>query len=163
MSRFRSLATTSSKEWIALLRAARLVASAHAVFLVYLAISLAALAVDTASFMLLLAVSPLRPGAAASLAWGIGLLTHYAIARQTLYRTTSTSGSWSTQIRLLLLYAAPSLGGLALTVVVIELCILAGLAPLVAKALAAILSFLLAFVLRQVMFGHSASTRPDAG
>lgn len=60
------------------------------------------------------------------------------------------------------LYAAPSLGGMALTVMVVEFGIMAGLSPLIAKSLAAILSFLLAFVLRQVMFGHSASMRTDA-
>lgn len=51
---------------------------------------------------------------------------------------------------------------MALTVMVVEFGIMAGLSPLIAKSLAAILSFLLAFVLRQVMFGHSASMRTDA-
>lgn len=122
----------------------------------YLAISVIALAIDFALF-LGLTTTGWRPGLAAAAGWTVGLLVHYLLARRFLYIGIERGGRLPTRISRFLNYALPSVVGLAITVLVVEVGAALGFAPTATKALATVLSFGLAFVARSLMFRGSES------
>lgn len=126
-------------------------------FIPYFGVSLVALGVDMVAFAVLTEAAPLRVGIAALVAWWIGLAVHYHLARSILYRDMARGGRPAERVARFLTYAGPSLAGLGVTVLIVEAGVLLGLAPLLAKAIAAVVSFQLAFVMRSLMF---AKPRP---
>lgn len=132
-----------------------LAARLRAGFLPYFLVSLVALGADIAIFVALTNGAMLRAGLAAIVAWWVGLAVHYHLARAVLYTQMPRGGSPAAGFARLLAYAGPSLAGLGFTVLIVELGVLLGLAPILAKAAAAIVSFNLAFVMRSLMFARA--------
>lgn len=131
-------------------------------FIGYFAISLVALGADFLLFVALTYATELRPGLAAAAGWSLGLSVHYLLARHFLYRAMPQGGTLWQAIARFIVYAGPSVAGLVLTIIVVEVAAWLGLAQPLAKVIAAVLSFQLAFLLRSLMFGRSAEpSKPE--
>lgn len=129
-------------------------------FGIYFSISLAALAIDMACFVMLNHITPLRAGAAAAIGWIVGLGTHYFLAQNLLYKGMKDRNSLLAQIKSFLSYAAPSIAGLGLTVGIVEIGVALGVSAILAKATAATMSFVLAYLVRNMIFNRPASGLP---
>lgn len=131
-----------------------IVARLRGTFAPYLAISVVALLADVAVLSALSGAAGVRPSLAAFAAWWVGLAVHYHLARAMLYTAMPRGGSWAQGGGRLLVYAGPSIVGLAITVAVVEAGTMLHAPLLLSKAIAAALSFQLAFVLRSLMYAR---------
>ena len=126
----------------------------------YSAVSVLALALDFAVYLLLTA-SDLNPVLAGVLGYGAGLALHFLLSIRFVFVAPATSKA---QARLFGEFALSGLAGIASTAVVMALATgVAGLPGLPAKVLAAFASFLLVYWLRcSIVFAPSPS-RPRLG
>lgn len=108
--------------------------------------SVAALAVDMASFLALLAL--LVPATLASaLGYGVGIITHWLFSSRTVF-TDSVAERGPERTRQKVMFVASALIGLALTIAIVGAGEMAGLDPRMAKIFAVGVSFAATWLLR---------------
>lgn len=117
--------------------------------------SVAALAVDMATFLLLLSFQ-LAAAPASALGYSIGIVTHWLISSRAVFvDTVAQRGPQRTRQKAL--FVGSALVGLALTTLVVGAGDLAGLDPRLAKLVAIGVSFVATWVLRsKVVFRQAA-------
>lgn len=117
--------------------------------------SVAALAVDMATFLLLLSLQ-LAAAPASAVGYSIGIVTHWLISSRAVFvDTVAQRGPQRTRQKAL--FVGSALVGLALTTLVVGAGDLAGLDPRLAKLVAIGVSFVATWVLRsKVVFRQAA-------
>ena len=104
----------------------------------YIAVSVAALALDTGCYLALIAAA-MAPAAAAALGYALGVAAHWwGSSRQVFVAALAAPGA--ARRRQQALFVASALMGLAVTVAVVALATRLGLGPRPAKALAVVAS-----------------------
>lgn len=117
--------------------------------------SVAALAVDMGSFLLLLAL--LMPAALSSaIAYSAGIVTHWVLSSRTVFTdTVAVRGPERTRQKAL--FVGSALVGLALTIAIVGAADSADIDPRIAKLAAIVVSFTATWLLRsKVVFRHTA-------
>lgn len=128
------------------------------VFLRYVAVSVGALATDMILFLLLLEMG--MPGTAASaVGYSVGILAHWILSsRKVFHERVSEKGTAArTQQKAMFLLSA--LIGLVLTIAVVGAGTALGLDARIAKVAAIATSFLLTYLLRNVVIFRQAPTQ----
>ncbi len=117
--------------------------------------SVAALAVDMGSFLVLLALAV--PAAAASaLGYSIGIVTHWLFSSRTVF-TDTVAARGPSRTRQKALFVGSALVGLALTTLIVGAGDMAGIDPRIAKLFAIVASFAATWLLRsRVVFRAAA-------
>ncbi|HTN13329.1 MAG TPA: GtrA family protein [Sphingomonadaceae bacterium] len=124
-------------------------------FLRYVVASVGALSVDMGSFILLLRFGMLA-GLAAAIAYTLGIVAHWVLLSRGVFKEgVAERGMARTQQKVI--FFVTTLGGLALTTAVVSVLVALGVAPIVTKVLAVVLSFTLNWLIRKRYI-----FRPDA-
>lgn len=118
----------------------------RAVLTRYLMASIFALAVDFAVFISLVNLAVV-PGPASGIGYCAGIFVHWAISVRFVFTGKRRDGLALHGQRVLFIGSA--MLGLALTMGVVSIATIVGIAPVVAKALAAIISFFSVFLIRK--------------
>lgn len=124
------------------------------VFLRYVVVSVAALASDIILFLLLLAAG--LPGVAASaLGYSIGILVHWILSSRKVFadRVSEKGSAARTQQKAMFLFSA--LLGLMLTVAIVGAGTMMGIDARISKVAAIIISFMLTYLLRNIVIFRS--------
>lgn len=117
--------------------------------------SVAALAIDMGSFLLLLALA-IPAVAASALGYSIGIVTHWLISSRAVF-TGRVADRGPQRTRQKALFVGSALIGLGITTLIVGAAELAGLDPRVAKLVAIVVSFAATWVLRsRVVFRVAA-------
>lgn len=112
----------------------------------YIAASVVALAIDWGLYVLLLTVA--TPALAAAGGYSLGILVHWLISSRLVF-ADQTAVERALRNRQKGLFIASALAGLAITVGIVGVGDTAGLDPLLAKAIATVISFQTTYVLRK--------------
>ena len=121
----------------------------------YTLVSAVALGLDFAVFLALAHGAGLKASSAGAIGYSAGLLLHFALSSRFVFDTGSTRKS---RVRLFCEFAASGLVGVAITAAVIALAVdVAGLLPVIGKAIAVAVSFASVFVLRRTIVFATAS------
>jgi len=126
------------------------------VFLRYVTVSIGALASDMILFLLLLAAG--LPGVAASAGgYSVGILVHWTLSSRKVFADrVSEKGSMArTQQKAMFLLSA--LLGLMLTIAIVGAGTMIGVDALVSKVAAIIISFMLTYLLRNIVIFRAAT------
>ncbi len=116
-------------------------------FLRYVAASVGALSVDMGSFILLLHFGMLA-GLAAAIAYTLGIVAHWVLLSRGVFKEgVAERGVARTQQKVI--FFVTTLAGLALTTAVVSVLVALGVAPIVTKVLAVVLSFTLNWLIRK--------------
>lgn len=116
-------------------------------FLRYLIASVGALSVDMGSFILLLHFGVLA-GFAAAIAYTLGIVAHWVLLSRGVFKEgVAERGMARTQQKVI--FFVTTLAGLGLTTAVVSVLVALGVAPIVTKVLAVVLSFTLNWLIRK--------------
>lgn len=124
------------------------------VFLRYVVVSVGALAADMILFLLLLAAG--LPGVAASaLGYSVGILVHWILSSRKVFadRVSEKGSAARTQQKAMFLFSA--LLGLMLTIAIVGAGAMMGIDARIAKVAAIIISFMLTYLLRNIVIFRS--------
>lgn len=117
--------------------------------------SVAALAVDMGSFLVLLALAVPAAGASA-IAYSIGIVTHWLFSSRTVF-TDTVAERGPQRTRQKALFVGSALVGLALTTIIVGGGDMAGIDPRLAKLVAIAVSFAATWLLRSRIVFRAAS------
>ncbi|KPL69190.1 polysaccharide biosynthesis protein GtrA [Erythrobacter sp. SG61-1L] len=116
-------------------------------FLRYLIASVGALSVDMGSFILMLHFGILA-GLAAAIAYTLGIVAHWVLLSRGVFKEgVAERGMARTQQKVI--FFVTTLAGLGLTTAVVSVLVALGVAPIVTKVLAVVLSFTLNWLIRK--------------
>ena len=121
-------------------------------FLRYIIASVGALSVDVGTFMLLVREG-VAAGPAAALGYSIGMLANWWLVSRGVFDTTLAEKG-EARLRQQVLFVVTTLAGLGLTTAIVGGLVAAGLAPIVTKGFAVVVSFFLNWGARKyLVFG----------
>ncbi len=113
----------------------------------YLAASVGALAVDLASFLLLLRLG-VHPAPASAASYSLGIAAHWLLSSRTVF-ADSVAARGPRRTRQKALFAGSALVGLALTTAIVAATAHAGFDPRLGKLIAVAVSFAATWLLRE--------------
>ena len=126
------------------------------VFLRYVAVSIGALATDMIVFLLLLETG--MPGTAASaVGYSVGIFAHWILSSRKVFHDRVSEKGSAARTRQKAMFLASALIGLVLTIIVVGAGTALGMDPRVAKVVAIATSFLLTYLMRNVVIFRQAS------
>lgn len=128
------------------------------VFLRYVAVSVGALATDMVLFLLLLEMGV--PGTAASaVGYSVGILAHWILSSRKVFHDRVSEKGTAARTQQKAMFLASALLGLVLTIAVVGAGTALGIDPRIAKVAAIATSFLLTYLLRNVVIFRQATTQ----
>lgn len=128
------------------------------VFLRYVAVSVGALATDMILFLLLLEMG--MPGTAASaVGYSVGILAHWMLSSRKVFHDRVSEKGTAARTQQKAMFLASALIGLVLTIFVVGAGTALGLDARIAKVAAIATSFLLTYLLRNVVIFRQAPTQ----
>lgn len=128
------------------------------VFLRYVAVSVSALATDMILFLLLLEAGV--PGTAASaVGYSVGILAHWMLSSRKVFHDRVSEKGTAARTQQKAMFLASALIGLVLTIAVVGAGTALGLDARIAKVAAIATSFLLTYLLRNVVIFRQAPTQ----
>ena len=126
------------------------------VFLRYVAVSIGALATDMIVFLLLLETG--MPGTAASaVGYSVGIFAHWILSSRKVFHDRAAGKGTAARTQQKAMFLASALLGLVLTIIVVAAGTALGMDPRIAKVVAIATSFLLTYLLRNVVIFRQAS------
>ena len=126
------------------------------VFLRYVAVSIGALATDMIVFLLLLETG--MPGTAASaVGYSVGIFAHWILSSRKVFNDRVSEKGTAARMQQKAMFLASALIGLALTIIVVGAGTTLGIDARVAKVVAIATSFVLTYLLRNVVIFRQAS------
>lgn len=126
------------------------------VFLRYVAVSIGALAADMIVFLLLLETG--MPGTAASaVGYSVGIFAHWILSSRKVFNDRVSEKGTSARMQQKAMFLASALIGLVLTIIVVGAGTALGIDARIAKVVAIATSFLLTYLLRNVVIFRQAS------
>lgn len=126
------------------------------VFLRYVAVSIGALAADMIVFLLLLETG--MPGTAASaVGYSVGIFAHWILSSRKVFHDRVSEKGSAARTQLKAMFLASALIGLVLTIIVVGAGTALGIDARIAKVVAIATSFLLTYLLRNVVIFRQAS------
>lgn len=127
------------------------------VFLRYVAVSVGALAADMLIFLILLSSG--MPGVAASaIGYSVGILTHWILSSRKVFHDRVSEKGTAARTQQKAMFLISALLGLLLTMAIVGAGSMAGLDPRLAKICAIIISFMLTYMLRNIVIFRQAKT-----
>lgn len=128
------------------------------VFLRYVAVSIGALATDMIVFLLLLETG--MPGTAASaVGYSVGIFAHWILSSRKVFHDRVSEKGSAARTQQKAMFLASALIGLVLTIIVVGAGTALGMDPRVAKVVAIATSFLLTYLMRNVVIFRQASVQ----
>lgn len=128
------------------------------VFLRYVAVSIGALVTDMIVFLLLLETG--MPGTAASaVGYSVGIFAHWILSSRKVFHDRAAGKGTAARTQQKAMFLASALLGLVLTITVVGAGTALGMDPRVAKVFAIATSFVLTYLLRNVVIFRQASVQ----
>ena len=128
------------------------------VFLRYVAVSIGALATDMIVFLLLLETA--MPGTAASaVGYSVGIFAHWILSSRKVFHDRVSEKGTAARTQQKAMFLGSALLGLALTIIVVGAGTALGIDARIAKAAAIGTSFVLTYMLRNVVIFRQASVQ----
>lgn len=127
------------------------------VFLRYVAVSVGALAADMLIFLILLS-SGMPSVAASAIGYSVGILTHWILSSRKVFHDRVSEKGTAARTQQKAMFLISALLGLLLTMAIVGAGSMAGLDPRLAKLCAIIISFLLTYMLRNIVIFRQAPT-----
>ena len=124
------------------------------VFIRYVAVSVGALAVDMAVFLLLLNCG-VTSVAASAIGYSVGILAHWILSSRTVFQDRVSERGTAARTQQKAMFVMSALLGLLLTMAIVGAGTAAGIDPRFAKICAIGVSFLLTYLLRNVVIFRS--------
>lgn len=127
------------------------------VFLRYVAVSVGALAADMLIFLILLS-SGMPSVAASAIGYSVGILTHWILSSRKVFHDRVSEKGTAARTQQKAMFLISALLGLLLTMAIVGAGSMAGLDPRLAKICAIIISFMLTYMLRNIVIFRQAKT-----
>ncbi len=124
------------------------------VFIRYVAVSVGALAADMAVFLVLLHGGVPSVGASA-IGYSVGILAHWILSSRTVFQDRVSERGTAARTQQKAMFVMSALLGLLLTMAIVGAGTAAGIDPRIAKICAIGVSFLLTYLLRNVVIFRS--------
>lgn len=124
------------------------------VFIRYVAVSVGALAADMAVFLLLLSAG-LPSVAASAVGYSVGILAHWILSSRTVFPDRVSERGTAARTQQKAMFVMSALLGLLLTMAIVGAGTAVGIDPRLAKICAIGVSFLLTYLLRNVVIFRS--------
>lgn len=128
------------------------------VFLRYVAVSIGALAADMTVFLLLLEIG-MPAMAASAVGYSIGIFAHWILSSRKVFHDRVSEKGTIARTQQKAMFLASALMGLVLTMIVVGAGTALGIDARIAKVVAITTSFLLTYLLRNVVIFRQASVQ----
>jgi putative flippase GtrA len=140
--------------WIAFIR--------QLTFMRYAVVSVAALAVDMGSFLAMLKTGMMSPVAAA-IGYTIGIAVHWFLSSRKVFQDRVSERGTRERMQQKAMFAVSALLGLVLTMAIVGIGDFIGIDPRIAKVMAIGISFMLTYLLRNVVIFRGGQTGRQTG
>ena len=128
------------------------------VFLRYVAVSIGALAADMTVFLLLLEIG-MPATAASAVGYSVGIFAHWILSSRKVFHDRVSEKGTVARTQQKAMFLASALMGLVLTMIVVGAGTALGIDARIAKVVAITTSFLLTYLLRNVVIFRQASVQ----